>query len=112
MNRGELWWASLHHPRGSEPGYRRPVVIVQSNAFNQSQISTVIVAAITSNLNLAQAPGNILISRKESGLSRRSIINVSQVLTINKCFLTERIGVLPARLIRSLEDGLRLVFSL
>jgi len=112
MHRGEIWWASLPAPKGSGPGYRRPVLVVQSNEFNESKIQTVVVAAITSNVRLAAAPGNVLCQRRETGLPRASVINVSQVLTVDKRLLTERIGVLPVRLLRQAEDGLRLVLAL
>lgn len=112
MHRGEIWWASLPRPAGSGPGYRRPVLVVQANEFNDSRIQTVVVAAITSNARLAAAPGNVVCARKETGLSRPSIVNVSQVLTVDKRLLTERVGVLPTRLLRQVEDGLRLVLAL
>jgi len=97
MNKGDIWWASLDEPRGSEPGYRRPVVIISSNEFNISKIRTVIVAVITSNLRLAEAPGNFRISKKESGLLKESVVNISQLLTLDKSFLTERTGKLPSK---------------
>lgn len=112
MIRGEIWWASLPDPQGSGPGYRRPVVIVQSDPFNESRISTVIVAIITSNTRLSAAPGNILLSSNESGLPRESVINVSQVLTIDKSFLTERISALPPSVGIRMDEGLRLVMAL
>jgi mRNA interferase MazF len=112
MHRGEIWWASLPRPSGSGPGYRRPVLVVQSNDFNESKIETVVVAAITSNLRLAAAPGNVRCSRRETKLPRTSVVNVSQVLTVDKRLLTERVGVLPVRLLRQAEDGLRLVLGL
>lgn len=112
MQRGELWWASLPRPAGSEPGFRRPVLIVQADAFNRSRINTVILAAITSNLRLADAPGNVRLSKKESGLPRSSVVNVSQILTVDRACLTERIGGLPAETMRAIDDGLRLVFAL
>jgi len=112
MNRGEIWWASLPEPRGSDPGYTRPVLIVQSQRFNRSRISTVIVVAITSNLILADAPGNVLLPADETGLPRDSVANVSQVLTLDKRFLGRRIGLIPHRLIVKVEEGLRLVLSL
>ena len=87
MIRGEIWWAALPAPRGSEPECRRPVVIVQSNAFNRSNISTVIVAAISSNVRLSEAPGNVYLKRRESGLSKDSVINVSQLLTLDRRYL-------------------------
>jgi len=112
IQRGEIWWATLPTPQGYEPGYRRPVVVVQSNAFNRSLIQTVIVAAITSNLRLAGAPGNIKLTRRQSGLPRESVVNVSQVITLDKAYLTERVGKLPPRILATLEEGLRLVLSL
>lgn len=112
MKRGEVWWASLEPPSGSEPGYRRPVVIISSNDFNQSKIQTVIVAVITSNLHLANAPGNFSISKRESGLSRESVVNVSQVLTIDKTFLTEKVQTLPNKKVFALDEGLKLSLSL
>ena len=112
MHRGEIWWASLPRPVGSGPGCRRPVLVVQANEFNASRIQTVVVAAITSNVKLAAAPGNVLCTRKETRLSRNSVINVSQIVTLDKSLLTERVGVLPLRLLRQVEDGLRLVLAL
>jgi mRNA interferase MazF len=112
MQRGEIWWASLPPPTGSGPGYRRPIVIVQADDFNASLIRTVIAAVITSNLNLAKAPGNVSCSRKQTHLSRDSVINVSQIFTLDKKLLTQRVGMLPAQLLRQVEDGLRLVLHL
>jgi mRNA interferase MazF len=112
MNRGELWWASLPDPAGSSPGYRRPVLIVQSDVFTASAIQTILVLAITSNLRLANAPGNVFMSRQQSGLNRDSIINVSQILTIDKTMLTDFINSLPARKMQQVEAGMRLVLSL
>ena len=112
MERGEVWWASLDEPRGSEPGYRRPVVVISSNEFNQSKIQTVIVATITSNLRLSEAPGNFELLKKEGGLAKKSVVNVSQLLTLDKSFLTESIGKLSRRKILVLNEGLKLVLSL
>jgi mRNA interferase MazF len=111
MKRGEIWWASLTSPDGSGPGYRRPVLIVQANSFNESRISTILVAVITSNLALAQAPGNVRISKSDSGLPKASVINISQVLTIDRQFLTELIGALPGRIMDRVNEGLKLVLS-
>jgi mRNA interferase MazF len=108
--RGEIWWVTLPEPRDSEPGYRRPVLIVQSDAFNDSAIRTVIVAAITSNLRLA--PGNVVLRRRESRLAKDSVINVSQLVTLSKAFLAERVGRIPPAPICEVEGGLRLVLSL
>ncbi len=111
MERGEIWWAELPDPEASEPGYRRPVVIVQSNAFNRSRIRTVIAVVLTSNLRLTEAPGNVLIPASDSGLPKDSVANVSQIITVDRTLLTERCSRLPAHLIRSIDDGLRLVLS-
>ena len=112
MKRGEVWWASLPDPVGSGPGYRRPVVVVQSNPFNESRISTVIVAVITSNLALVDAPGNIRLSKSESGLSKASVINISQVITLDSDLLTEKVRTLPHSVVDRVNNGLRLVLGL
>ncbi len=112
MVRGEIWWASLQQPKGSGPGFRRPVLIVQSDAFNRSNINTVICVVITSNLKLAKAPGNVHLSNKESNLSRDSVINISQIVTIDKSYLTECVGTVPDRILTSVEDGIKLVLNL
>jgi mRNA interferase MazF len=112
MQRGEIWWASLPTLKGSGPGRRRPVLIVQSNAFNASRIQTVIAAVITSNLDLTAAPGNLRLRRKDSGLTRDSVVNVSQLITLNKAYLTERVGRLPKRHEGAIDEGLRLVLGL
>ena len=112
MWRGEIWWASLPDPLGSGPGYRRPVVVIQSDPFNESRINTVIVAVITSNLSLAAAPGNILLERNISMLSTDSVVNVSQVLTVDRSLLTELIVDLPDGIMSAIDDGLRLVMDL
>lgn len=87
MYRGEIWWANLPDPVGSEPGYRRPVLVVQDDTFTQSRITTVIVVVITSNIQLAEAPGNVLLPHAVSGLPRDSVANISQVFTVDKTFL-------------------------
>lgn len=112
MRRGEVWWASLPNPVGSWPGLRRPAVVVQSNPFNESRINTVVVATITSNLALAAAPGNIRVAKSDSGLPQPSVINVSQLLTLDRSLLTERVKLLPPLVIQNLNDGLRLVLAL
>jgi mRNA interferase MazF len=112
MRHGELWWATLPSPAGSGPGSRRPVVVVQTDEFNESRIATVVVAAVTSNLRLAAAPGNVLCRRRQSGLRRDSVINVSQLLTVDKSFLTERVRELPGEVVTNLRTGLRLVLGL
>ena len=112
MNRGEIWWASLPDAAGSSPGYRRPVLVVQSDAFNLSNIHTIIVLAISTNLRLANAPGNVLAGTKQSSLPRDSVINVSQIITVDKRFLNDYISTLSARTMLQVEEGMRLVLSL
>ena len=112
MKRGEIWWTSLTAPEGSGPGYRRPVLVVQANSFNESRISTVLVAVITSNLALAHAPGNVRISKSDSSLSKASVVNVSQILTIDRQYLTEHVGTLPGRVVERVNEGLKLVLSI
>ncbi len=111
MKRGEIWWASLEEPRGSEPGYRRPVIIISSNSFNESFINTVTVVAITSNLRLVDAPGNFKLTKSKSGLDKDSAVNVSQLLTLDKLFLTEQVGKLNSKQVNMLNEGLRLALS-
>lgn len=94
------------------PGYRRPVVLIQSDVFTASRIRTVLAATLTSNLRLAQAPGNVLLPKEHTGLQRDSVLNVSQLITLDKALLTERIGKLRPKHLRELEAGLRLVLAL
>jgi len=112
IERGEVWWADLGAPDGSEPGYRQPVVIVQSDAFNRSRLRTVIAVVLTTNMRLLEAPGNVLVRAKASGLPRDAVANVSQLITMDRDFLLERIGRLRGQPIRDLEGGLRLVLGL
>jgi mRNA interferase MazF len=112
MYRGEIWWANLPEPVGSEPGYNRPVLLIQDDTFTQSNINTIIVVIITSNLNLAAAPANVLLPRAASGLPKDSVVNVSQILTLDKKFLVERIGSLPDRLQLEVDDGIRTILYL
>jgi len=110
--RGEIWWADLGEPRGSEPGYRRPALVVQANSFNSSRIRTIIVAVVSTNLKLGSLPGNVLILRRESGLPRDSVVNVSQIFSIDRQFLDDYVGKLPGRIQASVDAGLRLVLEL
>ena len=112
IERGEVWWADLGEPDGSEPGYRRPVVIVQSDAFNRSRLRTVIAVVLMTNLRLLEAPGNVLITAKTSGLPKDSVANVSQIITIDRDFLLEQAGQLRGQSMKDLETGLRLVLGL
>jgi mRNA interferase MazF len=111
MNRGEIWWAELPAPTGSGPGMRRPVLVVQADAFNRSRIATVIVAVITSNLALAAAPGNVRVAKGASGLPKPSVVNVSQLLTIDRALLSGRVAAVPADVMDEVDKGLRLVLS-
>ena len=110
--RGEIWWASLPEPVGSEPGFRRPVVVIQADSFNRSAIRTVIAAILTSNLRLADAPGNVFVARTESGLPRDSVANVSQLVTLDRAQLSERTRRLPPATMSAIDRGLRLVLDL
>ena len=112
IERGEVWWADLGEPAGSEPGFRRPVLIVQSDAFNRSRLRTVIVVVLTSNLRLVDAPGNVLLPAKAAGLLKDSVANVSQVITMDRDYLSELAGRLRGQLLKDVENGLRLVLAL
>ncbi len=112
LKRGDVWWAELGEPIGSGPGYRHPVVVISTDIFNESRISTVIVAVVTSNLRLASAPGNVAVTARETGLPKESVVNVSQVLTVDKGVLTERIGHLPTMRLADVDAGLRCAMGL
>ena len=112
MKRGEIWWAELPGPLGSGPGYRRPVLVVQSNPFNASRISTVVVATITSNLALAEAPGNVRIAKSDSGLSKPSVVNVSQLITLDRAILARKVSNLGAAAMDRVDAGLKLLLAL
>lgn len=112
IQRGDVWWAELDESRGSAPAFRRPVVIVQADAFNRSRIGTIVAVTLTSNLRLADAPGNVLIPRRDSGLARDSVANVSQLVTLDRSALAERVGPLTGELVRQVNRGLRLVLDL
>jgi mRNA interferase MazF len=112
MRRGEIWWAGLPEPEGSGLGYRRPVLIVQADEFTNSRINTVVVAILTSNLALAQAPGNVLVRARYSGLPKDSVVNVSQLLTIDKRLLAGKLRALDATDMANVDDGLRLVLNI
>jgi mRNA interferase MazF len=112
LARGEIWWADLPDPQGSEPGYRRPLLIVQNDAFNRSRLRTTIAVVLSTNLRLLDAPGNVLLPAKASSLPRDSVANVSQILTVDREALTERVGRVPSVLIEQVADGLRLALAL
>ena len=112
MIRGEVWWADLGLPLGSEPGFKRPVLIIQDNSFNRSRIQTVIVASITSNSALGEAPGNVYLNKEESGLPKNGVINISQISTIDKRRLLEKVGVLTRLTISEVNIGLEMILNL
>jgi mRNA interferase MazF len=112
MTRGDLYWADLGFPVGSSPGFRRPVLVIQSDRFNASLISTVVVSILTSNLALAEAPGNVLISKSRSGLKRDSVCNVSQIATLDRSQLGEKIGHLDSMNLAAIDEGLKLSLGL
>ena len=108
---GEVWWADLADPVGSAPGFRRPVVVVQADALNRSQLPTVVCIVMTSNLHWSGAPGNIVVRAEQTGLNRDSVVNVSQVVTIDKRQLTERVGRLSKRHMEAIFSGIDLIMG-
>lgn len=112
IERGQVWWADLGEPAGSEPGFRRPVLVVQSDAFNRSRLRTIVAVILTSNLRLVDAPGNVLVPAKAAGLPRNSVANVSQIVTLDRELLTEFAGRLRGQVLNDVENGLRLVLAL
>ena len=108
---GEVWWADLPEPAGSGPGFRRPVVVVQGDALNASRIATVVCVPLTSNLRWADAPGNVLLPARLTGLPKDSVANVSQIVTLDKTLLTERAGKLPRNKLASVLSGIDLVLG-
>ena len=111
INQGDVFWVDLGEPSGSEPGYRHPHVVIQNNVFNRSRIGTVVVCALTSNLGRAKAPGNVLLEKGEADLPKQSVVNVSQIFTVDKRDLEEKIGTLSRRRIHQILDGVRLVIE-
>lgn len=112
VHRGEVWWADLAEPRGSEPGYRHPLLILQSEPFNRSRLPTVLGILVSSNLRLLDAPGNVLIRADECGLPRDSVANVTQFVTIDLEFLEERVGTISRRTLAKVEAGVRVLLDL
>ncbi|MEN6468598.1 MAG: type II toxin-antitoxin system PemK/MazF family toxin [Smithella sp.] len=112
MIQGEIWWAKLPSPLGSEPGKERPVLVIQADSFNRSAINTVVCAVITSNTNLAGSPGNILLEKSESGLDKTSVINISQIITIDKSYFTEMVSMLSKPMIHKINNSLKIIFDM
>ncbi len=111
IKQGDVFWVELDEPVASEPGYRHPHVVIQNNVFNASQIRTVVVIALSSNLKRAAAPGNVVLDKGEANLPRQSVVNVSQIFTIDKTQLDEYIGTLSAKRVREILNGIKLVIE-
>ena len=111
VSQGDVCWASLPDPTGSGPGFRRPVVVVQGDAFNASRLATVVVVPLTSNLRWASAPGNVLLAAKRTGLPRDSVANVSQIVAVDRVLLGERVGLLRAEEVELVLNGIDLVLG-
>lgn len=111
ISQGEVWWADVPAPVGSEPGFRRPVVVVQGDALNRSRIATVVCVSLTSNLKWTEAPGNVLLKARITSLAKDSVVNVAQLVTLDKSFLTERVGKLPAAKLELVLSGIDVVLG-
>jgi len=111
IGQGEVWWADLPVPTGSEPGFRRPVLVVQGDAFNRSRIATVVCVALTSNLRWAAAPGNVKLSARSTHLAKTSVVNVSQLVTLDKAILTQRIGKISRAKLQLVLEGINTVLG-
>lgn len=111
IGQGEVWWADLGEPLGSEPGFRRPVIVVQGDSFNRSRISTVVCVPLTSNMRWAGAPGNVPLAADVTGLPKDSVANVSQLVTLDKTSLTERAGTVPDAKIELILAGIDIVLG-
>lgn len=111
IRQGEVYWLDFGPPRGSAPAERHPCVVVQDDVFNASRISTTVVCLITSNLDRGRAPGNVTLRKGQGGLPRASVVNISQIFTVDKTELEEQIGVLPTGSVRSIQSGLKLLFG-
>ena len=109
ISQGDIYWINLEEPPGSEPGFRHPHVVIQNNLFNRSRIDTVVVCLLTSNLRLAKAPGNVLLDKGEGNLAKQSVVNISQIYTVDKSDLVEWIGALSEKRVRQILDGVRLL---
>ena len=111
ISQGEVWWANLGEPRGSKPGFRRPVLVIQGDGLNWSRIATVVCVALTSNVKWASAPGNVLLSESATGLPKESVANVSQIVTLDRSDLTERTGKLPKAKVELVLTGVDVVLG-
>lgn len=111
ISQGDVWWADLGEPIGSEPGFRRPVIVVQGDSFNRSALRTVVAVPLTSNLRWAEAPGNVRLSARATGLSRESVANVSQLVALDKSILVERVGRLSSAKLELVLAGIDTVLG-
>ena len=111
IKQGDIYWIDMGEPKGSSPGYRHPFAVIQNNVFNASRIGTVVVCAITSNLKRAESPGNVLLKKGEGGLKKDSVVNISQVMTVDKSDLTEKIGTLPMSKVSRIIEGVELLIE-
>jgi len=109
INQGDVFWIEFDEPSGSELGYRHPHVVIQNNLFNRSRINTVVVCTLTSNLKRAKAPGNVTLNKGEANLPKKSVVNISQIFTVNKSDLSDKIGTLSRIRISSILQGIRLL---
>lgn len=112
VKRGEIWWADLPEPTGSAPGYRRPVLIIQADVFNRALLKTSIVASITTNLDLGEMAGNVLLRKTQSNLPKDSVVNITQIFTLDKRLLLEHVGTISDKKLEQVDKGLRLVLEL
>lgn len=112
VQRGEVWWADLADPRSSEPGYRHPLLILQSEPFNRSRLPTAVGIVVSSNLRLLDAPGNVLLRAEESGLPRDSVANMTQFVTVDLEYLEARVGTISRRTLAKIEAGVRVLLDL
>ena len=111
IEQGEVFWVDLGEPSGSGPGYRHPHVVIQNNVFNRSRLNTVVVCVLTSNLKRAKSPGNVLLEKGEANLTKQSVVNISQIFTVDKGDLVERIGRLSRKRVSQILDGILLLME-
>ena len=109
IKQGEIFWVDLVEPKGSEPGYRHPHIVIQNNLFNASLINTIVVCSLTSNLSRAKAPGNVLLNKGEANLPKKSVVNISQIFTVNKSDLVEKLGQVSEKRMMEILDGIKLL---
>lgn len=111
IHQGDVFWIDLGSPHGSAPGFRHPHVVIQNNIFNESRINTVVVCALTSSLKHAEAPGNVLLSKDEANLKKESVVNISQIITVDKSDLIKKIGSLPLFRVKQIIEGVKLLIE-